>query len=134
MALVEVRDRSIWQKHIAGGPEVVARVDALKPGEEVSLRVAGKRTRWAKMRSQPTGEATPGLRPADTAASKLWSELYVTQRGKFVEIALDEGVGGDWIEASEADREAAWAAFKALAAAGWRSDGAPLSREELHER
>ena len=133
MALGEVRDRSIWQKHIAGGPEVVAQVDALKPGEEVSLRVAGKRTRWAKVRSQPTGKAIAGLRPADSAASKVWAELYATQRGKFVEIALDDG-GGDWVDASEADRQAAWAAFKALAAAGWRSDGATFSREDLHER
>lgn len=135
MALVEIRDRSIWQKHVAGSPELVQRLAALAPEEKINLKVAGKRGLWVKMRAQPTGEPTPGIRPGDAAASALWGELYATRRGEFVEIALDDPAPADgWREATETDREAAWAAFKALSKAGWRSEGRKLDRTDLHER
>ncbi len=34
----------------------------------------------------------------------------------------------------EAERQAAWEAFKALRNAGWTSDGRKLSRDELYDR
>jgi hypothetical protein len=39
-----------------------------------------------------------------------------------------------WEQASKAEREAAWEAFKALRNAGWSSEGRTLTRDELHER
>lgn len=131
MAQVQVRDRAIWTKHIHGDPALAERLEGLRAGETVQLRVAGKTGLWEKMRLGAAGAATPGLKPIGEAR-KQWGELFTRHRGKLVEL-IDEP-SNEWTGASDAERSAAWGAFKALTGAGWRSESSGDERDELHER
>ena len=132
MAQVQVRDRAIWTKHIHGDPTLAQRLEGLEAGQTVQLRVAGKTGLWEKMRMGAAGAATPGLKPIGEAR-KQWGELFTSRRGQLVEVLIDEP-SNDWTGASDAERSAAWGAFKALTEAGWRSESPPGDRDELHER
>ena len=107
------------------------RLEALEAGATVRLRVAGKTGLWEKVRAAPAGAATPGLKPIGQAR-KQWGELFASRRGELVELTVDEP--GEWADASDAERTAAWSAFKALSQAGWRSESTSSDRDELHER
>lgn len=135
MAQVEVKDRAIWVGHIHGDAKLTARLAALAPGETVRLRVDGQIGVWEKMRNTEPRNAkarpTPGLKPV-ADMKNYWQHLFATRRGDLVEIAAADN--DNWSSASETEREAAWAAFKALTKAGWRSEEPHGSRDELHER
>ncbi|HVE82044.1 MAG TPA: hypothetical protein VND93_04330 [Myxococcales bacterium] len=146
MANVQIRDTSLWTKHIDGDPELKRKLEALGAGERVWLRVGGKLACFEKMRPGPNGPM-PGLKPVDETR-ELWSQLYPSRKGQRVEIDLEEtpppgapaaspvaGSRGqpEWAAASDEERDAAWEAFKALTRAGWRSDGAGGERDDLHE-
>ena len=93
----------------------------------VEGRVAGKAGVCEKVKAaalKPIGELKVS-----------WTKLFETKRGRLVEPML-EAPANDWSSASNAERDAAWAAFKALTRAGWRSDDAVggANRDELHER
>lgn len=147
MAEVEIRDRSIWTKHIVGDPALARRLERLEEGRTIKLRVAGRTGVWEKMRRGPMGVPTPGLKPVGEMRA-VWAELYESRRRQFVEIAAVEEeappaappsatlpIANDWKDASAAERDAAWSAFRALTRAGWRSEE-PSSgdRDELHQR
>lgn len=145
MASVEVRDtNTIWFKHVADSA-VVARLAALKPEETIDLVINGVRGTWRRMKNyQTTGAPTAGISPVGDA-KRQWESIYSMRRGESVALELADGGGGggggggrraadEWPRATEAERKAAWEAFKALQKAGWRSEGPPLSRDELHER
>jgi hypothetical protein len=127
MAHVEVRDLMLWTKHVHGDVDLAQRLEALPPGKTVRMRVAGKSGVWEKVNAA-------ALRPIGDLKSS-WRNLYKTKRGQLVELALEEPAN-DWPSATNAERDAAWTAFKALTKAGWRSDGdsEPLGRDQLHER
>jgi hypothetical protein len=145
-AQVKVNDNSLWTKHIHGDSALREKLETLPQGGRVSIRVNGKSQVFEKMKNGPPGP-TPGLKPVD-GTKGAWGALYRERRGELVEIALDEGASpppevasapapAGWSEASGAEREAAWEAFKALTKAGWRSDsakGAKQDRDELHRR
>lgn len=159
MASVEVRDYVMWLKHIHGDDEVRERLAALGPGEVVTLRVDGRKGLWRKVKANRTsGSAVPGLAPIGPAKAH-WGELFRTHRkpgGAVVEMVVvneTEGKGdqaragfaeasgafegssaASWETASEAEREAAWQALKALWKAGWRSTESYGSRDELYDR
>jgi hypothetical protein len=139
MATVEVRDRAIWTKHIHGDLEIARRLEALDPGATIELRVAGIKGLWEKMRSGPAGAPTPGLKPLGEAKVR-WGEMFRSHRGELVELII-EGTTREKRSrsrsskaTSDAEREAAWDAFKALTQAGWRSESGRLDRDQLHER
>jgi hypothetical protein len=127
MAQVEVRDLLIWTKHIHGDAAQKARLDALSAGSSVRLSVAGHTGEWQKVKAA-------ALRPLGDAKSH-WGAQYESKRGKLVELNVE--VAEDWRDATEADRNAAWEAFKLLTRAGWRSDdtaSSSIDRADLHER
>lgn len=128
MAHIEVRDRVLWIKHIHGAVPLARRLEKLKGGAAVRLRVAGMSGLWEKMKDKPDGKPTPGLKPVGPV-SEYWQSLFNTKRGELVDIELEDGKAPP-----DPAREAAWAAFEALTKAGWRSEGEGLSRDELHDR
>jgi hypothetical protein len=143
MAKVQVRDRSIWTKHIHGDAELARRLEELEAGTTIELRVAGSRGWWEKMRCGAAGSQTPGFKPLGEAKEQ-WGELFRQHRGELVELTFERPSGSpspnspppapSWATATDTEREAAWAAFKALTRAGWRSEIDSTERAELHER
>ncbi len=145
MAHAEVRDYALWTKHIHGDDALKARLEALEPEQTIALRIQGEVGLWRKMSAYRTsGNPTPGLSPIGPMQAR-WGEMYrqfKSQGGGLVEIELagnDAGANQSppasrWEEASNAEREAAWEAFKALRQAGWSSQGRTVTRDELHER
>lgn len=142
MGQVEIRDTSLWIKHIKGDLSLTRLLEGTPAGEIVSLWIDGEKGEFERMKDAPNGPM-PGFKPVG-ATRALWKKLYPARKGEMV--AISSGLippnGGHppnpaatWQEASTAERDAAWAAFKALSTAGWRSDtSAPLDRNELHER
>jgi hypothetical protein len=158
MARVEVRDYVLWIKHIHGDDALREKLGGLSPGEVVTLLVDGREGLWRKVgANRSNGSAVAGLAPIGPAKSH-WGELFRAHKahgGTVVEVVMvDERQGSGnravgfaeasgifgaassiaWEEASEADREAAWRAFKDLWKAGWRSTAPYGSRDELYER
>lgn len=151
MAHVEVKDHALWTEHVHGDEELRARLDSLEPEQTITLRVAGEEGLWRKMRAyRSSGIPTPGLSPIGPMQAR-WGEIYRRYKSKgdgLVEIELvddnsltqmnvgsgQSGVSTGWEQASKAEREAAWEAFKALRNAGWSSEGRKLTRDELHDR
>jgi hypothetical protein len=134
-AWVEIRDNSIWFRHISG-PHVVRQLQALEPEETVRLRIAGKVGVWKRMRRQEgSGALTEALKPGDDATKASWNGLYGAHRGEHVEIEIvDAGALPKVVNRlSDAERDAAWATFLELTHAGWVS-GEPLTRDDLHDR
>ncbi len=145
MALVAVADHQLWTKRIRGDDALRTYLEELPPGAEVVLRIDGVVGPWQKMKaSKTTGASTPGLSPLGASVAP-WRALF-RQHGPKSGVEVDiELVGGEevrrsrkigerWESASEAEREAAWEAFKALSKAGWRSDGPYGPRDELYDR
>ena len=132
MANVGVQDYQIWINHIDGDPKLVERLEALAAGQTIRLRVAGIVGDWRKMEnSRRTGKPTQGLKPLG-AAFEHWTRLNQTHRDATVELVEERP--SDWRYALEPERSVAWAAFKALTAAGWRSESAATDRSDLHKR
>lgn len=128
MAQAEVRDRMLWTNHVHGDDELARRLAALPRGKIVRMRIAGRSGVWQKVNAA-------ALRPIGETKA-WWREVYGTKRGKLVDVVLDEPAS-HWPSANDAERDAAWAAFKALARAGWRSEAgaaAGAQRDDLHER
>lgn len=143
MMKVEVKDTVLWFKGIHGDTAFLSRLERLRAGEIVRLRVDGNVGEWKKMQdNRTTGRPTPGLAPIGPAALR-WRDLYRANKasgGILVNIeAVSSAESGsstvprDWDEAGEVERQAAWEAFKALRNAGWSSEGRKVTREQLHE-
>jgi hypothetical protein len=144
MTKVEVKDSVLWTKHLHGDAELRARLESLRAGDVIQLRVDGEVGEWRKMQdNSTTGKPTPGLAPIGPAALR-WRELFRANKASGgivvgVEAIEADGVSrsaapANWEDANEMEREAAWEAFKALRNAGWSSEGRTLTRDELHER
>lgn len=153
MAQVEVRDHALWIKHIHGDDALRSRLDALEPEATVVLRIDGEQGLWRKMSAyRSSGKPTPGLTPIGPMQAR-WGAMYrkfKSQGGGLLKVELvdDSGEVGHsdkggsaqlgvpplWEQASQAEREAAWEAFKALWNAGWRSERPYGPRDELYER
>lgn len=151
MARIEIRDGSLWTKHIADDPQLRRKLEALQPGQRVWLRIDGT-AGWCfeKMRSGPNGPM-PGLKPIEETRDRWRQRYYPARAGQTCDISLEkiedlgspsatstpgEPTASTWSDATETERAAAWEAFKALTKAGWRSDVQPSgeSRADLHER
>ena len=130
MAKVEVRDRMIWTRHIHGDADLAQQLESLPTSRTVRMRVAGKSGLWEKVNA-------PALRPVGDELRTSWRKLFETKHGTLVDISLEEPAN-DWRSGTDADRDAAWAAFMALTKAGWRSEEevpeGGLQRDDLHQR
>jgi hypothetical protein len=89
MATMVIRDDALWIKHIEGDAAFRSRLMALRQDASISLVVAGRRTRWLKMRDGRDGRPTQGLRPAPESF-EFWKDMQ-SRRGEMVSItAADE--------------------------------------------
>ena len=149
---VQIRDWSLWIKHILGSPKLQTYLSELPENDTVELVVGGIRGHWVKKKNSPDGSSTPGLKPLGKSRD-AWFDWYKTRRGELVEIKLASANNADnksspsstrlnadtdndigFERASRTEQNAAWAAFESLGQAGWHYDGVPLSRDDLHER
>jgi hypothetical protein len=92
MSYMIIRDNAIWAKHIEGDPELVSRILAMPENASILLLIEGTPVWFAKMRDGADGRSTPGLRPADAEAKRLWDAMQ-ERRGERVELkpADEEG-------------------------------------------
>jgi hypothetical protein len=146
-ALVEIRDYSLWVKHIRGNRELVRQLESVRAGGLVYLSIDGHRGVWQKKEDGSNGLPTQGLKPLGEMR-ELWFRWFRERRGEMVKIVLEQALAGsartsrassariplEYPTASKAEQEAAWEAFKQLRHAGWRSSEPYGSRDELHER
>jgi hypothetical protein len=141
-ARVQIRDDSLWISHVEGNDALRNQLAAVPPQARVTLRVGGRPQVFVKMR-----KGAQGLVPVDGRRG-VWGELYRERPGAVVEIeAVDDPpptnpvdaaafAVSQWIPGTQRERDAAWAAFKALTRAGWRSEklDADADRDDLHQR
>ena len=85
MAVVEVRDYSLWPKHIHGDEKLRETLLGLAEEGLVELKVDGVRGTWKRMAQGKNPEPTPGLR-ALGAAKAHWHALFRERRGELVPI------------------------------------------------
>ncbi len=118
---VEIRDWSLWTKHVRGAPALVALLEALAEDEVVELVVDGRRGEWVKKKSSASAAPTPGLKPVGRMRD-TWFEWFKTRRGDLVSIAP----AGDALLLSAADAAGCTALFTED-----MSDGARFGRVEI---
>ena len=114
----------------------MARLNALRGGETIELRVDGFNGTWRKMADGRDGRSTLGIRPIG-AAQTFWKELYASRRGEIVDVEVTQPLSPPVIHhppGTREDQDAAWERLKALMNAGYRSQGRTLSRDEMNER
>jgi hypothetical protein len=87
MPQVEIRDHTLWTRHLIDASAIKARIDALASNAPIALQIDGMPVLFRKMRDGADGRPTPGVRP-DEAFKTYWSTLYNQKRGERVAIAL----------------------------------------------
>ncbi len=135
MARTPIRDVVIWAKHIHGEDELVARLNALRSGETIELRVDGFHGTWRKMADGRDGRSTLGIRPIG-AAQTFWRELYASRRGEVVDVESSQLESPPIVHhppGTGEDQDAAWERLRILMNAGYRSEGRLMTRDEMNE-
>ena len=84
MGYVEIRDDTIWEKHIEGARELRERIRALAPGEVIELEVDGIVGSWEKTRLGKDGRAQQSVKPIGNM-KKIWKR-FQSRRNEVVEI------------------------------------------------
>jgi len=154
MATTTVSDYVIWTKHIHGDAGLADEIARLAAGETIDLRIDDVDGTWRKMDDGRDGRPTSGLRPLGRTLT-YWKDLYKSRRGDVVSLERPEPTGDGLREVAapsynstgsaaasaaatflraDADRRAALSALLDGAKAGWRSDGEPMTRDEMHDR
>lgn len=73
MSFVEVRDHALWVEDIHGNEALQDTICAMKPGEQIELKVNGVRGMWERI-------SAPGIKALGEARSK-WHELRAERHG-----------------------------------------------------
>ena len=84
MVYVEIRDDTIWAKHIEGGKGLKDRILSLAPGEVIELEVDGIVGNWEKTRVGKDGRPQQSIKPIGNM-KKVWKRLQ-SRCGEVVEI------------------------------------------------
>jgi len=84
MGYTQVRESSIWFKHVLGDRELTEALEGLQPSEVIKLRVGSHEGHWARMEDGTDGRRTFGIKP-QADAKKIWAELQA-RRGHVVTI------------------------------------------------
>ena len=139
MAQTAIKDVVIWTKHIHGADQVREHVVRLRGGETIDLVIDGWRGPWRRMSDGKDGRPTLGIRPIGKS-TQFWSELYAARRGELVGIEVADArtsepktIASGPSSPTDASRAAARAALLE-GLFGFRSEGAKLSRDDLHDR
>lgn len=88
MGIVQIRDNSLWIKHIEHDEQLVAYLSSLKEEETALLEIEGFVGPWRKMRDGADNRPTNGYKPIEETAA-FWSEAQ-SRRGAWVPIKLAE--------------------------------------------
>jgi hypothetical protein len=107
MPQVEIRDHTLWTRHLIDAAAIKAKIEALAPNRPISLQIDGKPILFRKMRDGVDGRPTPGIRPDDSFKA-FWNALYNEKRGERVPIALDDKPMADPYLASFASLLSEW--------------------------
>lgn len=81
---IEISDVAVWFKQVHHS-ELVGRLKALRPEEEISLQIDEVVGRWQRMKTGKDGREVYGIRPVG-AMKTVWNEWYKTRKGEDVEI------------------------------------------------
>jgi hypothetical protein len=84
MAFVEIRDDTIWAKHVEGGKALRDRIISLAPGELIELEVDGIVGSWEKTRVGKDGRQQQSLKPIGHMKT-VW-KMWQSRRREVVEI------------------------------------------------
>jgi len=84
MAVIPIRDDTIWAKHIEGGKVLKDRILSLAPGEVIELEVGGIVGGWEKTRVGKDGRPQQSLKPIGNMKT-VWKRLQ-SRRGEVIEI------------------------------------------------
>lgn len=84
MGYLQIRDDSIWVKHIDGDKALRDRLTSLRPGETIELDVGGIVGSWEKMRDGADGRPTSGIKPAGPMR-EVWKRMQA-RRGEIVPV------------------------------------------------
>ncbi len=84
MSIVEIRDHSLWPKHIHGNDPLKHRLLNLEEGGLVELEVDGFRGMWKKMDKGKDGRSVSGIKALGKAREN-WHALQ-DRRGDLVSI------------------------------------------------
>lgn len=79
-------DDSIWFKHIEGHPDTIGLLHQLKAGSQIKIEIEGVCGVWEKMKNQPDGSSTPGLKPIGQTR-EFWKTMKPL-RGKRFEFKI----------------------------------------------
>ena len=84
MAHVDIRDDTIWAKHIEGGKVLKDRILALAPGEVIELELDGIVGSWEKTRVGKDGRPQQSIKPIGNMET-VWKR-FQSRRGEVVEV------------------------------------------------
>jgi hypothetical protein len=84
MAYVEIRDDTLWAKHIEGGKVLKERILLLAPGDVIELEVDGIVGSWEKTRVGKDGRPQQSIKPIGNM-KKIWKR-FQSRRGEVVEV------------------------------------------------
>jgi hypothetical protein len=84
MAQVEIRDDSLWAKHIEGDNTLRERILNLPPGEIIDLEIDGVVGHWEKAKTGKDGRKTDAIKPVG-AMRQVWKR-FQARRGECVPI------------------------------------------------
>ncbi len=84
MAYVQIRDDTMWARHIEGGKILKERILSLDPGEVIELEVDGIVGSWEKTRIGKDGRPQQSIKPIGNMKN-VWKR-FQTRRGETVEV------------------------------------------------
>ena len=85
---VEIRDDSLWIKHVNIDEDALALLGYMPENTRVIFEIDGTQGEFAKMADGKDRRPTPGYKPVG-ATRKFWSELQ-RRRGEFVSFKIIE--------------------------------------------
>jgi hypothetical protein len=85
VSVVEIRDHSLWPKHIHGNEPLKRKLLGMPEGTLIELEVDGFLGTWKKMSNGKDGLPMPGIR-AIGPARQHWHGLQI-RRGQLVSIS-----------------------------------------------
>jgi hypothetical protein len=88
MVTMEIRDNSIWAKHLKADRRLHEKVLTLNETQVLRLSVDGIEGDWQRMRTGKDGRPTPGIKPVGKMAA-VWKR-WQARRGEKVVVKLAE--------------------------------------------
>lgn len=88
MVMMEIRDNTIWAKHLLQDSHLHRSILGLRENEIIRLTVDGIEGDWQKMKTGSDGRPVAGIKPVGKMAS-VWKRWQV-RRGEKVAVSLPQ--------------------------------------------